>query len=50
MGDHLQNRPEEVERLLSFAQHVGKDAIYTYYEEKARRLGHFWKPVYKSRH
>jgi glycosyltransferase involved in cell wall biosynthesis len=34
MDDDLQNPPEEVERLLSFAQHSGHDAVYTYYEEK----------------
>lgn len=34
MDDDLQNPPEEVERLLFFAQHSGNDAVYTYYEEK----------------
>src|SRR5947208_13789392 len=31
MDDDLQNPPEEVERLLSFAQRCGKQVIYTYY-------------------
>jgi glycosyltransferase involved in cell wall biosynthesis len=34
MDDDLQNPPEEVERLLSFAQHSGKEVIYTYYDDK----------------
>ena len=34
MDDDLQNPPEEVERLLAFAQHSGKDVVYTYYDEK----------------
>jgi len=34
MDDDLQNPPEEVERLLAFAQETGKDVIYTYYDEK----------------
>ncbi len=34
MDDDLQNPPEEVERLLAFAQQSGKDVIYTYYDEK----------------
>jgi glycosyltransferase involved in cell wall biosynthesis len=34
MDDDLQNPPEEVERLLAFAQHSGSDAVYTYYEDK----------------
>lgn len=34
MDDDLQNPPEEIERLLAFAQCSGKQVIYTYYEEK----------------
>jgi glycosyltransferase involved in cell wall biosynthesis len=34
MDDDLQNPPEEVERLLTFAQHSGKDVVYTCYDEK----------------
>ena len=34
MDDDLQNPPEEVERLLAFAQCSDNDAVYTYYEEK----------------
>jgi undecaprenyl-phosphate 4-deoxy-4-formamido-L-arabinose transferase len=34
MDDDLQNPPEEVERLLAFAQRSGKEVVYTYYEEK----------------
>ena len=34
MDDDLQNPPEEVERLLAFAQHSGREVIYTCYEEK----------------
>jgi glycosyltransferase involved in cell wall biosynthesis len=34
MDDDLQNPPEEVERLLAFAQETGKDVIYTYYDDK----------------
>jgi len=34
MDDDPQNPPEEVERLLAFAQETGKDVIYTYYDEK----------------
>jgi glycosyltransferase involved in cell wall biosynthesis len=33
MDDDLQNPPEEIERLLAFAQQSGRDVIYTYYEE-----------------
>ena len=32
--DDLQNPPEEIERLLAFAQESGRDVIYTYYDEK----------------
>ena len=34
MDDDLQNPPEEVERLLAFAQASGHEVVYTYYEEK----------------
>ena len=34
MDDDLQNPPEEVERLLAFAQESGRDVVYTYYDEK----------------
>ena len=34
MDDDLQNPPEEVERLLAFAQQSGRDVIYTCYDEK----------------
>jgi undecaprenyl-phosphate 4-deoxy-4-formamido-L-arabinose transferase len=34
MDDDLQNPPEELERLLAFAQRSGNDVVYTYYEEK----------------
>ena len=34
MDDDLQNPPQEVERLLAFAQSSGRQVIYTYYEEK----------------
>ena len=34
MDDDLQNPPEEVARLLAYAQQSGKEVIYTYYDEK----------------
>jgi glycosyltransferase involved in cell wall biosynthesis len=34
MDDDLQNPPEEIERLLSFAQASGNEVIYTYYDDK----------------
>src|SRR5690242_20527575 len=34
MDDDLQNPPEEVERLLDFAQQSGHEVVYTYYDEK----------------
>lgn len=34
MDDDLQNPPEEVQRLLSFAQRSGKEVVYTYYDDK----------------
>ena len=33
MDDDLQNPPEEVARLLAYAQQTGADVVYTYYEE-----------------
>jgi glycosyltransferase involved in cell wall biosynthesis len=33
MDDDLQNPPEEVARLLAYAQESGADVVYTYYEE-----------------
>jgi len=38
MDDDLQNPPEEVQRLLAFAQCRGHDVVYTYYEEKQHAL------------
>jgi glycosyltransferase involved in cell wall biosynthesis len=38
MDDDLQNPPEEVERLLDFAQRSGKEVIYTYYDDKRHSL------------
>jgi len=38
MDDDLQNPPEEVQRLLSFAQRSGKEVVYTYYEDKRHPL------------
>jgi glycosyltransferase involved in cell wall biosynthesis len=34
MDDDLQNPPDEIVRLLTFAQSSGKQVIYTYYDEK----------------
>jgi glycosyltransferase involved in cell wall biosynthesis len=34
MDDDLQNPPEEVQRLLTFAQRSGKEVVYTYYDHK----------------
>jgi len=34
MDDDLQNPPEEVQRLLAFAQRNGKEVVYTYYHGK----------------
>jgi glycosyltransferase involved in cell wall biosynthesis len=34
MDDDLQNPPDEVQRLLAFAQRSGKDVVYTYYADK----------------
>lgn len=38
MDDDLQNPPDEVGRLLAFAQHTGKEVVYTYYDEKRHAL------------
>jgi glycosyltransferase involved in cell wall biosynthesis len=40
MDDDLQNPPEEVEHLLSYAQESGHEVIYTYYDEKQHA---FWR-------
>ena len=34
MDDDLQNPPEEVARLLAYAQETAADVVYTYYDEK----------------
>lgn len=34
MDDDLQNPPDEVQRLLTFAQLSGKEVVYTYYDDK----------------
>src|SRR5437763_8319842 len=34
MDDDLQNPPEEVQRLLAYAQSTGHEVVYTYYDEK----------------
>src|SRR5208337_787380 len=38
MDDDLQNPPEEVARLLAFAQQTGKDVVYTYYDDKQHSI------------
>jgi glycosyltransferase involved in cell wall biosynthesis len=38
MDDDLQNPPEEVARLLAFAQTSGREVIYTCYEEKRHAI------------
>ncbi|MBV8935567.1 MAG: glycosyltransferase family 2 protein [Alphaproteobacteria bacterium] len=38
MDDDLQNPPEEVERLLAFAQASGKEVVYTCYNEKQHAI------------
>jgi glycosyltransferase involved in cell wall biosynthesis len=38
MDDDLQNPPEEVERLLAYAQQSGHEVVYTYYDEKQHSL------------
>jgi glycosyltransferase involved in cell wall biosynthesis len=40
MDDDLQNPPEEVERLLAYAQSTGHEFVYTYYDEKQHA---FWR-------
>jgi glycosyltransferase involved in cell wall biosynthesis len=40
MDDDLQNPPEEVARLLAFAQQSGHEVVYTYYDEKQHA---FWR-------
>jgi glycosyltransferase involved in cell wall biosynthesis len=40
MDDDLQNPPEEVQRLLAFAQATGKEVIYTYFDDKQHS---FWR-------
>src|SRR5437660_2879100 len=40
MDDDLQNPPEEVERLLEYAQNTGHEVVYTFYDEKQHA---FWR-------
>ena len=40
MDDDLQNPPEEVERLLAYAQSTGHEVVYTCYDEKQHA---FWR-------
>src|SRR5438128_1988205 len=40
MDDDLQNPPEEVARLLAFAQQSGREVVYTCYDEKQHA---FWR-------
>src|SRR5260370_10736820 len=40
MDDDLQTPPEEVERLLAFAQQSGREVVYTCYDEKQHA---FWR-------
>jgi glycosyltransferase involved in cell wall biosynthesis len=42
MDDDLQNPPEEVPRLLAFAQRNGKEVIYTYYHDKRHAV---WRNI-----
>ena len=42
MDDDLQNPPEEVQRLLTFAQCNGKDVVYTYFNDKRHPV---WRNV-----
>jgi glycosyltransferase involved in cell wall biosynthesis len=42
MDDDLQNPPEEVQRLLAFAQRNGKEVIYTYYHDKRHAV---WRNI-----
>src|ERR1700730_10110443 len=45
MDDDLQNPPEEVQRLLAFAQETGREVIYTYYDDKQHS---FWRNLGSS--
>ena len=38
MDDDLQNPPEEVVKLWSYAKETGYDVVYTYFEEKKHSL------------
>src|SRR3982074_3007078 len=40
MDDDLQKPPEEVERLLGYAQSTGHEVVYTFYDEKQHA---FWR-------
>jgi glycosyltransferase involved in cell wall biosynthesis len=42
MDDDLQNPPEEVQRLLAFAQRNGKEVIHTYYHDKRHAV---WRNI-----
>src|SRR5437868_15007528 len=42
MDDDLQNPPEEVERLLAYAQSTGHEVVYTLYDEKQHAI---WRNV-----
>lgn len=42
MDDDLQNPPEEVQRLLEFAQRSGREVIYTCYDDKRHAL---WRNI-----
>src|SRR5438128_6875955 len=45
MDDDLQNPPEEVARLLAFAQQSGREVVYTYYQEKRHAI---WRNLASS--
>jgi glycosyltransferase involved in cell wall biosynthesis len=45
MDDDLQNPPEEVARLLAFAQRNGSEVIYTYYDDKRHPV---WRNIASS--
>lgn len=45
MDDDLQNPPEEVQRLLAFAQETGREVIYTYFDDKQHS---FWRNLGSS--
>jgi glycosyltransferase involved in cell wall biosynthesis len=38
MDDDLQNPPEEVARLLAFAQESGREVVYTFFDEKQHAI------------